>query len=157
MAHGETARSSAASSTPTINDASTRPEVDDEEKKSVAQKESEFVTDTAQAVDAVEDADAEHGEHPDGGLRAWMVVIGVSGYMRLRMLFRILTNPVVCCRSMCDVWSCQRVGCESCRPVLHPSWSSQTRAGLPSVLHNESSCRNVPFDNVSLSRVLPRK
>ncbi|KAI0707813.1 MFS general substrate transporter [Earliella scabrosa] len=78
MAPGETARSSAASSTPTINDASTRPEVDDEEKKSVAQKESEFVTDTAQAVDALEDADAEHGEHPDGGLRAWMVVIGCA-------------------------------------------------------------------------------
>ena len=121
MAIGETTRSSPASSSPTINNASMRMVVNLEDKKSMEHKESEIMNGTTQAVpvDALADAGVAHGEHPDGGLRAWMVVIGVSGYMYPRTSFRVLTSCAVCCRSMCDVWPCQRMGCESCRPTSH--------------------------------------
>ncbi|KAI0807869.1 MFS general substrate transporter [Fomes fomentarius] len=75
MPHQETVRSSATSSTHTVHDALSRPQVDDEEKKVEVQEkqQSEAAADLTTAA-----GDAEYGEHPDGGMRAWMIVLGCA-------------------------------------------------------------------------------
>ncbi len=71
---------SSASSTRTIPNDDPVCTIDEESKKVDAQK---VEKDTA--VDKVEDAGppAEVGENPDGGLKAWLVVIGVSALFRM--------------------------------------------------------------------------
>lgn len=94
MPHQETARSSATSSTHTIHDALSRPQVDDEEKKVEVQEkhQSEVAADLATAAEAIEGTDAQYEEHPDGGTRAWMVVLGVSGSTRsIHLPYKVLT------------------------------------------------------------------
>ncbi|KAI0748396.1 MFS general substrate transporter [Daedaleopsis nitida] len=85
MAHAESGPLSAASSTPTVNAAVTRSHSADEEKNlqngsQLEKTESKLAPDLAAAVKAIEAADPqpEHGEAPDGGLRAWLVVIGCA-------------------------------------------------------------------------------
>ena len=70
-----------ASSTRTIPNDEVVPRTADEEKTKSAEdvEKSGVAKDLATAAEAVEGAPFnEVGEHPDGGLKAWLVVIGVS-------------------------------------------------------------------------------
>ena len=78
----EPAPYSSASSAQTIPNDEPAYAVDEEEKKADVE---DVEKDTAlEKVEAV--PELEIGEHPDGGLKAWLVVIGVSFYFAHRAL-----------------------------------------------------------------------
>ena len=73
MEHSEVVQHSYASSARTIP-GDDRDEEDKKDTVVVSEKGGEMQKDLA----AVEPPEHDFGEHPDGGLRAWLVVIGVS-------------------------------------------------------------------------------
>ena len=96
---------------------------DDKEKSNV----SESVTDSEKQLDINET------EPPDGGLRAWLVVVGVCSFNAFRFLLVFIRRHTLgILRHLCDVRVRERLG------------------SFPSVLPGNSSFYDLSFNNVSI-------
>ncbi len=112
----------------------------------VEKQDSKLANDVATAVAAAEGAETRHGEHPDGGLKAWSVVIGVSATSVC--VGHLLTDCTVCYWCMCHLWSCEWLGCEFSLRSYARSAFQRPPPGFPSVLHREPTQRHLPFHDV---------
>ena len=85
---------------------------DEDEKKSIDQEKHTV----SGEVDNVDPSEAQHGEHPDGGLRAWLAVIGVCSVVCSSVCVRYLLTCAQCATGACATFGFVNAWGVSCPP-----------------------------------------